>query len=500
MSKLLVTAFLFHRRLIIPLGLLVLSTGASCFNGTTEGTEDPKALCPSNEEPQVAPSAVTEADIYLDASESMQGYISAPGYAMSISPLQQLLQTSLLEKLSDAGLSPRLHTFGEEVNPTPLPLRELREYVRDRSKYSEDRSDVVAALERAGESTTSLSVIITDNAQDLEYAKEGRDQRAPGFDRSAIVRTVSQNLAAKGFGVWLLGSQSPFEGTYFSLQLTLNSTGVGTNRRVELAGGKERPFYCWIVSRDWEKGRSLVAELYEELAQLSDLGADGVMKVHAIEFFPGIVPDLFLDEPDENELSTPIATGRQGTGESLADVFRVRSWTSDPARQGVTSGELVFEQPRTSKLIFLLKARLTLPSSDRNSALLSLPLSAWEILPKESLDLGASLTSEVQHFVPSQHEGSKGSLSRYWELAVPYERLVSQPQNRWILAVPLSLRTGQVPGNYWLREWSTADDTTPEAIAGRTLYLYDVSRAILERTTGRQQQRGCVALRLIKSN
>ena len=63
MSRSFETRLLFRHSLIIPMGMLTLLTGFSCFNGTTEGTEDAQALCQSDEGSQVASSAVTEADI-----------------------------------------------------------------------------------------------------------------------------------------------------------------------------------------------------------------------------------------------------------------------------------------------------------------------------------------------------------------------------------------------------------------------------------------------------
>lgn len=474
---------------LFSVGILTLSTTASCFSGPTEGIADPRRLCGSDSTVhQFTSSVVTEADIYIDASVSMQGYISAPGYSMPISPLQQLLQTSLLEKLSDGDLSPRLHIFGEEVNPTPLPLRELRDYVRERSKYSENRSDIVAALERAGESTASLSIIITDNAQDLEYAKEGRERRAPGFDRSAVVRTISQSLAGKGFGVWLLGAQSPFEGTYFSLLLTMNTTGAGTNRRVELTEGQQRPFYCWIVSRDWNKGRKLVADLHEDLTRFASPGTQGVPSVNAIELFPGILPSLSLPEPNEDELSPSPPPG--GTGVPT-DVFRVRRWEDDG--QGDSLGELVFQQPRTSDIFFLLKARLTL-ASDSSQALLSLPLSSWELTPKPPLDLGAQLREELRHFAPPKAQESSQALTKYWELSVPHNQLLARPQATWALAIPFTLRSQALPQSYWLRAWSTDVDTTPNSINGKTLYLSDVTNTIIARNLGADRRHGCSVL------
>ena len=283
---------------VVSIALLAL-LGAFACSGTTEGTEDGEALCRLDEGLQLAPATVTQADIYLDNSVTMAGFISDVDHPMPVTPLQQLLQSLLVERLNDVELVPSFYTFGLNVDPA-TPLSELPNYVRDRTYYEKTENDIVAALLKASERPSSLSVIITDNTQDVLTSKQGRSL---GFDRSGIVRTVSENLAGKGFGVWLLGFQSAFRGDYFSVRLTLEPAGVRTNRKFPLSG--ERPVYCWIVSRDWEKGRSLAVDLHEELSRFAPLGEDGAPQVRGIEVFSGIVPSLSADEPDERELAPP---------------------------------------------------------------------------------------------------------------------------------------------------------------------------------------------------
>ncbi|MFY9824242.1 MAG: hypothetical protein WAM82_22900 [Thermoanaerobaculia bacterium] len=478
-------------RLTVRLALLAtvaLFLGTSC-GGTTEGTEDAEKLCHSEKATEFASAPVTQADIYLDSSESMQGYLSDATHAMPVSPLQQLLQSLLLEELNDLGVVPGFYPFGSEVPTSPSPLSHLQDFVRSRGSYSQRDTDIVAALERASGKESSLSVVITDNTQDLETFKE---RRAFGFDRSGIVRAVTGDLAGKGFGVWLLGVQSPFDGVYYSVLLTRGPAGVVTNQRITLQQGSERPFYCWVVSRDWEKGRRLVARLHEDLERYSGLSAGSHSKSQVIEFFPGILPSLVVEEPEEIEVSH--GPGDQQASPGFVDIFRVRSWTHRPMDTSMSLAELDFEQPRSSEILFPVKVRLSINQDD---VLLSLPLQAWKSASEGNLDLGARLTRGIPHFeVKRQQPVQDSSMVQYLELSIPYERLVSQPRDRWKLAIPLSISVDMsfIGAENWLGAWSTQDDTSPKAISGKTLYLRDVSTSILQKTVGRSRYRGCLSL------
>lgn len=441
---------------------------------------------------QTVPSAsVTDAHIYLDTSDTMKGFLSDAANPMPVTLYQEVLQSLLLEQLHAVGLNPRISGFSKGYGSLDAPLRS---YALKRDLYREEESDIIGALEDASKQPATLSIVVTDNTQDLLAPKPNR---APGFDRAAFTRTVVDDLVKKDFGVWLLGFKSGFRGNYFSVQLTSGRRGVHTNQVIALSS--PRPVYCWVVSRDVPKGRRFVTALFDQLqrrAQVHD--SQGNQIVYAIELAPGVPPRVKLEEPTDDELraaaglherhSNVAQEPRTPTANRGDDVLRVRSWRSNPPANSIVYGDLELAEPRTERLSFVAKIRLEF---DPKNLPLTIPVDLWSIETGDSLNLGTSLSSIPDHQRPSE---------RSWRVSIPYARILSEAPARRDIEIPFFLLADLDAStkSSWLAEWSTDDDTTLSAIDGKSLYLLDVVRGIIAETLATPVVKSCMHLHITK--
>lgn len=445
---------------------------------------------------------VTDASVYLDTSTTMRGFIGDASHPMPVTLQQHLLRTLLLEALHSIDVGdPSLWGFGKEIFPLPHSLSAYASPPRDR--YDRGETDIVEVLYKVAQEPSTVSVIVTDNAQDLRAPKP---QRAPGFDRVALIRAVTDGLVKEGFGVWLVGFLSGYHGEYYSVLLAANSGPAHINKPIPLSS--RRPSFCWVVSRDLHKGRQLVRRLHREL---SNLVPDNKSLVQAIELGPGLPPRITIEEPNERSVGEIDEGGGDGDDTqpriSSRDYLRLLDWSTEAVPQGVVShAQVAYESPRGSQLLFLLKLRVK--PHEEAVGWDSLPPSAWRI----NVD-GAGKSTLCVAEGNTRFPGDRGIEARvsdhvgayvlppdpgyeYRQLAFPYRQVTSRAsgEQRAELPVYVAADPSALPDDHWLRSWSTADDTTTAGIDGKALYLYDVAAGILQKTLTEPGVKACLHL------
>jgi hypothetical protein len=475
--------------------------GVGCAPANPSGSAE-VVECRWNEPPAdpFEPSPeVSESQIFLDLSRTMSGFISDGRGGMPVTLQQDLLRTILLESLGNVAVTPpTLWGFGREVFPLEGSLssyaaREGRGAADPQGLYDQAETDVVGALLAASRQPAALSVILTDNAQDLRTPK---DRRAPGFDRSALVRTLTEELAGHGFGVWLVGFRNEFRGAYFSILLAANGEGVHVNKPILLAS--EQPLYAWVVSRDLVKGRAVVDHLVRELrGRWRVRHGEGEAPVHAVELAPGTPPRVIPAEPTPDELEVAAGDPAFGGLDPSRERMRVRQWAPPDGVPPLTAATLVYSRPREANLFFLLKARLD-PNTEQPQAWGEWPLSAWRLRWESDSGRGGPGVQLATDLTPFAVRDGAGQ--RFRKLVVPYNQVAQHnPEDRWAqLPLWVALDPQAIPEDHWLEAWSTNDDTTREGIEGKSLYLFDVTRSVLEQTVGRRRPAACIHLTLVE--
>lgn len=474
----------------------VLGCPAGSSSGSTDAVDCLWDGVPA--EPSGAGGTVTESQVFLDLSWTMRGFISEGEGGRPVTLQQELLRTILLEALGNADVTPpTLWGFGREVFPLEesLSAYAAREGggVEPRELYDQAETDVVATLLAASEQPSALSVILTDNAQDLRTAKE---RRAPGFDRSAMIRALTQELAEKGFGVWLVGFRNDFRGAYFSILLAANSHGVHVNKPIPLAS--EQPLYAWVISKDLAKGRAVVDDLVRELRRRWAVrNEEGQPPVHAIELAPGAPPRVEPREPLPEELE--IATGEDAPfsgPDPQRDLLRVRDWEVVEGDVPRAEATLRFQRPRGADLLFLLKVQLD--GDPERPEWGTWPYSAWNLQWRQQPDGRGPQVQVAQDLSPFSVQPE--ARTRFRKLVLPLQQVTAYEPERRRIQIPLSVAFGvrSIPADHWVRAWSTDDDTTQKGIEGKTLYLSDVTGSVLEKTIGREQPGACIDLTLVE--
>lgn len=480
---------------------LLMSTAYGCPPARSGGQTGEEACYWDQQEEEAAgtSTSVTESQVYLDLSRTMSGFISNGENGRPVTLLQELLRTILLEALGNVEVTPpKLWGFGREIFPLDHSLssyaaRESKGSVDPRDLYDQGETDVVGALEAASKQPSALSVVLTDNAQDLRTSK---DSRAPGFDRSAMIRTITQDLAEHGFGVWLIGYRNSFRGTYFSILLAPNEKGVHINKPIALAS--DQPLYVWVVSKDLEKGRAVVDHLVRELRRRwSVRNSEEAAPVHAVELAPGVAPLVLPTEPSPPEIDpswTP-ETGLRAL-DPRETLPRVRSWQRDERELPTIEAELVYQRTNEVNLRFPLQVDLERREPHRDWG--NWPLSAWKLVWKtEGAIPGPSikLSNDLSPF-QLRSTGER----RYRMLLLPFDQLTAYEPERRRVEVPLAVHFDEAgaPGDSWLAKWSTEGDTTKDGIEGKTLYLLDIANSVLAKTIGTQRPAACVHVALVE--
>lgn len=431
-------------------------------------------------------SEVTGGAIYLDISISMQGYISHPRYRIPFTLLQHMLHNSIQTSFHHVGISkPVFRCFGGKIE---TPATHLMHYAisdgttQPRARFNLSETNLVAVIQEASRSQSSLSVIITDGSQDVHNDK---GELAPGFDRPELIQALNEGLIQKGFGVWLIGIMNDFDGSYYNIVPDRD----GQINKPRPVYGK-RPVYCWVISKNIDKGREYVEYLYADMIRLARSNSEDKNgnTVHVIEIAPGIFPGIKLIEPKTSDFF------RLNNETSVRLIF-ILDW-SDSSRGALSkiAARCNFPNVPGRDVLFVLQSELDFKLNYHWN---SFPSSMWQIDVIKTHSL--PMTTETRR--PDTNQVNSANL-RFIFINIPHDRLYNYNDNERSFEFPVCLYADLDQGleNSWIKTWSTVRDTEEKYIQGRTLYLYEVVSELLMKTIGVRRVGACIRLTLMKRN
>jgi len=430
--------------------------------------------------PSVERGSVSLGRVYLDLSASMQGFVSDDSVEMPFTLYQKALDQVLPEAFGSIPVeSLEVHGFGGEI---VRDIGQIQSYVVQRSagssprrRYDKGATDLVRVIADAALAPEVVSVVITDGVQDRRLMG-GAAASGPGFVRTAVVQEMRRSLVGEGFGIWLVGVMSRFDGCYYNVKPNA-ANQVG--RCMEMEG--VRPVFFWVFSRDIQAGRRWTAYLVEELhREASAGGGEAGEAVEAVELWPGRHPRL------------TVAQDQKAPDELLREssIRRVVGW-----KERLPEAPLSFCCPRFrgregSRLI--LPMQLMLAGADsQGGAFAPLPPDVWQLVEPEE-----------EAWTLEEREGWRGtkggSPSLPLSLTIPYETAARKVAADEILEVPLRLRLDARRGlrGHWVERWSTGDDSTEEGARGKALYLHDVVAGLVSASLGQLEPGICLQMRL----
>jgi hypothetical protein len=432
-----------------------------------------------------------EGRVYLDLSTSMRGFVADERSPLRFTPLQEALDHLLAEAFAGAEIGGVEHDgFGDAIRRNVGPLQGFAVQApggpSPRERFAEPSTDLVQAFRDAAAHPDALSVVVTDGVQDLR--RSGDDGVGPGFIRTAMVRELERGVIDRGFGLWLVGVMSPFDGCYFNVNPDPQGR-VNQCMRVEA-----RPVLFWILSRDLTAGRRFVQSVAEGLRRPSPPAAAGVARpeVQALEVWPGAVPEPRLEVTRGTEL------GR----EFFTDNLFVGAWLPSAALtapRGVTAACVTFERRAGGLLRVPLQLRSPIGRNDSASVPV-LPGSFWRaVVPEASewrlVELAAGAADSAAGAAGAEPRPDGGDTP--WALEIAHEAAARLAGEGRTLEIPLRLRLSLDfgPEDFWLRRWSTADDSSAAAVEGKTLYLWDVVGGVVTAAAGDREPVACLQLK-----
>jgi len=425
---------------------------------------------------------VTEGAIYLDASISMQGYISTPTYnRIPFTLLQHMLHNVLQTTFHHVGISkPVFKTFGATIMNPEAPMANYAVTVGSispRSRFNCSETNIVGVFHEVSKKESSLSVILTDGSQDVHSVNGGL---AAGFDRPEFIQAISNGLIERGFGVWLIGIMNDFDGFYYNIIPDRN----GEINNPRYFRGK-RPVYCWVVSKNVKQGREFVQYLYNDITRLSrtNLEDRNGSVVQAIELAPGIYPEITLIEPRPNNYF-------KFNNEISNTLTFVLDWRDSSKHKLFKISRIDFPTTPGNNVLFVLQARLELKLQYKWN---SFPSTMWQVETgdKNSLIKAIPKTPDI-NTLDSEN-------LRFVFINFPYDRLIVLNPRERSFELPVCLHADLETGldNSWIKTWSTVIDTEERHIQGKTLYLYDVISDLLKLTIGKKRIGTCLRLVLV---
>jgi hypothetical protein len=239
-------------KLAAALGLLAASATFACWS------PDPIPWAAVGEASETAtlkrpPASAFTADtvVYLDASQSMRGYVTRTEGKSIYSSALEILQDSS----TNGGRGFHLRLVGEEIGPVEDGERAGAAFdaaTRDPGLYSSGATNLSAAFgemgspisnpsssSQAGSATEGappvLSVLVTDGVE---------SKPKTGVNPTGL-KNALEELTAKGWAVAVLGVRSQFDGAIAS-----EETGAQFVHRSGASRAQFRPFYIVLVSPD----------------------------------------------------------------------------------------------------------------------------------------------------------------------------------------------------------------------------------------------------------
>lgn len=202
-------------KLLIAICIAFVSLGSNCTSKNCEpihATDAKDAL--------TLPAENLETDVFLDATLSMQGFVTEGSFSI----FQQTIPILERAVIKNNG---RIHFYKFGTNIKELPERSYSEFDK-KSFYTDAELNRVTSIEKVLEQsdTNHLTIIVTDLFQEKA-------------DINQLSELIKKKFISNSFAVGILGVKSQFDGTVYD---------VGTNNySFKYAGSGEsssfRPFY-----------------------------------------------------------------------------------------------------------------------------------------------------------------------------------------------------------------------------------------------------------------
>lgn len=210
--------------------------------------------------------------VYLDSSQSMQGYVGSAGRETTFSRTLQELRNFITL------VNPPLDVLVRRVDVTvgqPLSNTVLSTASVDREAFGGADTDLAGAFDAfrqgaggaAGEAPPRFHVLITDGVQSTSSRNAGADCTA-GSDQICVRRKIFDLLNA-GWGGCVIALRSEFDGKVYSeVNRAARRPSVVPYQSDDKNPSSLRPFYLYVFSPDREALEPFVATLLERLKPL----------------------------------------------------------------------------------------------------------------------------------------------------------------------------------------------------------------------------------------
>lgn len=392
--------------------------------------------------------------IYYDQLKSMPGYFKTRE-ALMTPLLETFLQGSLLLTLSENNIYPLYAApFGSNVSPPQeviappncwYHIYETEKKLKD--CFPDDHTRLDAVFTDRNLKNFRVALIITDGVQPIERFKKGEMARInnkstlkciEGSDLGCVKRAIKP-LIEDGFGIWLIGVLTQFDGNIYPEIPNLQ----GEKKSFDYNG--LRPAYIFILSKDVELGRDTTIILSEALERVRSRFKKEELKVKSLELTPIVrtkfTPNLLRELPGNTETTILLDRPR---------VSKNRTFEQD----GKCIGNKVVEYP--------ISISALAPSSPFIPQAVS-----W--MPRLVMD------DWQQGWVNLSRRGWNPQKKVWeWTIGIDCGRMPSRIQDSkvYITIYPEpSLATDVSAAKEWWYEWSTNDDSTKDN-ASKTLNLH----------------------------
>lgn len=438
----------------------------------------------SNTHLESCPEA-TSGKIYLDLSVSMQGYISPPDKSMPFTLLQHILHNILQTSFHHVGISKlQFAGFSDKIEKNSPPMNAFAVSIggqSPRSRFNRSQTNIIAILREIPKENNSLNVIITDGLQDV-CSINGK--LAPGFDRPEFIQAICKGLVDKEFGIWLIGIMNDFNGYYYNIIPNRNGE---INKPIYIKG--KRPVYCWVISRDINKGREFVSYMHKNIKSLADSHSprSGHEKnlVQSLELSPIKIPDIELPKTNSKDFY-------EFRKEDLRKIRDITSWgkhRDHPEEKTIRACRAVLPKDASESIPFVIRAKFHFDN----------PQNCWDSLPPNIWQINSRIEGKfnldpIEKPISKKDEDFSNSRFNYYEFS--HQRLITMKPQDLKFEIPIFLHADIENNlqNHWTKRWSTDIDTTAERVNGNTLYLYDIVSAILKHSVSKEKIVGCLHL------
>lgn len=443
-----------RRLLNTALALTLSAAGLGTFG--CNGCEKPRDISapqlPAAKAQSGAPAA-PQLVVYLDSSQSMQGYVGEAGSETTFGrALQELRNFITLVNPPLDVLVRRIDTdVGQPLNHTALSTASV-----DRRAFSGADTDLAGAFDafrqglgEQGAAPPRFHVLVTDGVQSTGDQRPDLSCTA-GSDQSCVRRKIFDLLNA-GWGGCVIALRSEFDGNIYSeVSRAARRPSVVPYQSDENDPQSLRPFYLYVFSPDREALEPFVATLLDRLKPLVS------QRPESLRLLP-----LTFRYADAATRAESVAAP-QGASEGVA--LRRGARADIPEFTVEVDPDTATAGARPFAVAVNIPWSQTLLSGSQRAELAR--VLRWELKPVHPSQPGPSERYPEVSYVRSELDGAGQPVVHLTAQWLP-DQVGEMCWRGYRLEGRLQPEQ-QTPE--WIREWSTNLDTTRES-GNRTLYL-----------------------------